>query len=147
MRFSTRTLNGVAIVRVSGAVDSQAAGPLYDALVDCISAGRTRLVVDLSGVHIMARAGMRGLVVAAKLVLSARGEMRLCSASRPIEDFLDRVGFNHLLKCDPTLPEALARMGVGEEAVGEIGRPAAPVRFMPRSHPARISAQLGADGL
>jgi len=146
MRFSTRTLNGVTIVRVSGAVDGRAAGPLYDALIDCVSAGRTRLVVDLSGVHVMARAGMRGLVVAAKLVLSARGEMRLCSASRSIESFLNRVGFNHLLKCDPTLPEALARMGVGEEAAAPKS-PAAPVRFMPRSHPARVSAQLGANGL
>jgi len=74
MQLSFRTLDGAAIVSVAGIVDSRSAGQLYDALVACIDNGTAKLVVDLSGVHIMTHAGARGLVVAAKLMQTVGGE-------------------------------------------------------------------------
>jgi anti-anti-sigma factor len=115
MKLSVRTLDRVVIVDVAGAVDSHAAGDLYDVLVERAGEGRTTLIVDLSGVHIMTRAGVRGLVVAAKLMKHARGEMRICGAQRPIEAFLKGLGFNHLLKRDPTLQLSLAQLCDGED--------------------------------
>jgi anti-anti-sigma factor len=123
MRLSIRTLDKVVIVNVAGAVDSHAAGRLYDVLVERTGAGRTMLIVDLSGVHVMTRAGVRGLVVAAKLMQHARGEMRICGAQPSIEALLQNLGFHHLLKCDPTFQASLARLCDGESRI----HPPAPV--------------------
>jgi anti-anti-sigma factor len=116
MKLTTRTLDGVHIVAVAGIVDSRTAGQLFDALVArCGGAGR-KLAVDLSGVHVMTRAGVRGLVVAAKLTRLAGGELRLCAAQRNVTDLLQGLGFNHLLKCDPTLALAISRLSAGRSA-------------------------------
>lgn len=126
MRLSIRTLDRVVIVNVAGSVDSHASGHLYDVLVERTGAGRTMLIVDLSGVHIMTRAGVRGLVVAAKLMKHARGDMRICGAQRSIEAFLQSLGFNYLLKCDPTLQASLAQLCGGENQKANTPAPVAP---------------------
>lgn len=130
MRLSIRTLDKVVIVNVAGAVDSHAAGRLYDVLVERTCAGRTLLIVDLSGVHLMTRAGVRGLVVAAKLMQRARGDMRICGAQPSTEALLQSLGFHHLLKCDTTLQLSLARLCDRES------RPNAPAPVAPFSVPA-----------
>jgi len=141
MRTLVQTVDGIVIVSVAGAVDSHAAGHLYDVLVGCTGEGRTKLIVGLSGVHLMTRAGVRGLVVAAKLMQQARGEMRICGAQPPIEAFLQSLGLDHLLKCDPTLQSSIARLRDGEHrkskapvAVVPFGAPAATQR--PEQYPA-----------
>jgi anti-anti-sigma factor len=115
MKLTTRTLDGLQIVGIAGIVDSRTAGQLFDALVARCGAGR-KLAVDLSGVHVMTRAGVRGLVVAAKLTKLAGGELRLCAAQRNVADLLQGLGFNHLLKCDPTLALAISRLSAGRSA-------------------------------
>lgn len=137
MRLSIRTLDGVVIVSVAGTVDSHAAGDLYDALVRCIGEGSTKLIVDLSGVHIMTRAGARGVIVAAKLMSTGNTEMRICSAPRAVEDFLQSLGFTHLLKCDPTLRSSLAHLSAGE--VRDARTPAAAVWCRPPAPAWRLS--------
>jgi anti-anti-sigma factor len=111
--ISGRTADGITIVAIAGSVNRHAAGRLYDALVGCIGSGDTRLIVDLSGVHLLTHAGMRGLVVAAKLAAGAGGALRICGAERSIEAFLQGLGFNHLLKCDPTLQASVAALSGG----------------------------------
>lgn len=113
LQLSISTINGVAIVRVSGAVSRHAAGRLYDTLVNAIGDGRANLIVDLSHVSIVTRAGVRGLIVAAKLMQHASGDMRICGAQQSIEGFLRGLGFNHLLKCDPTLKVSMAALSAG----------------------------------
>lgn len=135
MKLSTRILDRVAIVSVAGAVNSRTAGQLYDGLVERTHEGSSNLIVDLSDVHVMTRAGARGLVVAAKLMQSARGDMRICGAQPSIEGFLHKLGFHHLLKCDPTLEASLARLGHG--AKGDAQAAVAPFR---QPAPTRIPA-------
>ena len=114
MKISIQNRDDVKIVHVSGAVESHAAGEFFDALLDCVGDGTTKLIVDLSGVHIMARAAVRGLVVAAKLVEPDRGALRIASAPRSIEEFLQSLGFNHLLRCDQSVQASLARLQGGD---------------------------------
>ncbi|MGD1876258.1 MAG: STAS domain-containing protein [Kiloniellaceae bacterium] len=125
MQISYETIDGVAILGVTGAVDSHAAGQLSDALVQCISGGAKKMIVNLSGVHIMTRAGFRGLVVAAKLMETAQGEMRICGALRSVDDFLRRSGFTYLLTCDVTLQASLNELRAAPRGVPE--RPAMPL--------------------
>ena len=114
MQISFKTIDGVVIVGVAGAVDSHAAGQLNDTLLRCIADGAKKLIVDLSGVHIMTRAGMRGLIVAAKLMDTAQGEMRICGALRSVDVFLRSRGFTYLLTCDASLEASLAELRGGD---------------------------------
>ena len=104
------TCDGIPVVRVSGTLDSRASGYLYDVLVDSTGKGNTKLIVDLSGVQSMTRAGVRGLVVAARRLAPPRGGMRICGADPSIEALLQGLGHNHLLKCDPTIQASMAKL-------------------------------------
>jgi len=119
MQISFKTIDGVVVLSVSGAADSHAAGQLSDALVRCIAEGAKKLIVDLSGVHIMTRAGVRGLIVAAMLMDTAQGEMRICGALSSVDAFLRSRGFTYLLTCDASLQASLAELR-GERREAEV---------------------------
>jgi len=107
MKLSITIFNEIALVRISGTVDSHAAGHLYDGLVKRVREGDRTLIIDLAGVPVMTRAGVRGIIVAARLLQNARGAMRICGANTGVAAFLKGLGFDHLLVCDPTLQASL----------------------------------------
>jgi len=100
MERSITCLDDIAVLAVSGDVDSRAAGHLYDVLVERIRAGWTKLVVDVADVTRMTHAGIDGLVIAARLLQNAGGEMRICGANPVVRDFLSGLGFHHQLHLD-----------------------------------------------
>jgi anti-anti-sigma regulatory factor len=103
----------ITIACITGVIDSRSAGQVYDALVQCVIEGRTELtelVVDMSGVIRITRAGARGLIVAARLMEEGHGAMRICRARRSVVAALCSFGFNHLLKFDPTLEQSIAAL-------------------------------------
>ncbi|MEQ9607785.1 MAG: STAS domain-containing protein [Kiloniellaceae bacterium] len=120
MQISFKTIDGVVVLSVSGAADSHAAGQLNDTLVRCIADGTKKLIVDLSGVHIMTRAGLRGLIVAAKLMDTAQGQMRICGALRSVDAFLRSRGFTYLLTCDASLQTSLAELRGGDSPEADV---------------------------
>lgn len=136
MKLSFRTLGGVQVVSVAGIADSRSAAALSDALVGALRDGALKLAVDLSGVHVMTHAGLRGMTVAARLAQAAGGEVRLCNARPAIQDLLQGLGFNHLLKCDPTLALAVSRLAGERTGQGAGTKAPAPKRFVPLYHSA-----------
>lgn len=127
MEYTTRTTGSLSIVEIAGAVDSRSAGKLYDVLIDIVRDRRAKLIVDLSGVQSMTRAGVRGLVVAAKLLKPGKGKMRICGANRATEDMLRGLGLDHLLNYDPTIEASLAALfpqANGPGVFPSMGRPA-----------------------
>ncbi|WP_226577676.1 STAS domain-containing protein [Acuticoccus sediminis] len=96
------------IVGVSGVVDSRAAGPLYDTLVGCSRHRGARLIVDLGGVTRLTRAGVRGLLVAARLVRQGGGTMRICGAGPEAASLLADLGFRSLVTLDADRAAAVA---------------------------------------
>lgn len=98
------------VVSMIGDVDSGSAGQVYETLIDCVSEGETSLIVDLSRATRVTRAGLRGLIVAAKLVQTSKGDFRICGASAEVADFIAAQGFNNLLKLAPCREAALEHM-------------------------------------
>ncbi|MBW8640184.1 STAS domain-containing protein [Hoeflea sp. WL0058] len=138
MECTTRTTGSLSIVEIAGAVDSRSAGQLYDVLVDIVRDSQSKLIVDLSKVQSMTRAGVRGLVVAAKLLMPGRDKMRICGANRTTEDMLRGLGLDHLLNIDPTLEASLAILFPqvnGPGVFSSAGRPAG----MPADRPAQTT--------
>lgn len=110
MNIAVRSLEDCVLLTVTGAMDARRSGRLYDALVGCSAGPARRIVVDLSGVPLVTRAGVRGLIVAAKCVACAGGGLRICRASPEVEEQLAGFGFDHLLRCEPTLDAARAAL-------------------------------------
>lgn len=110
MKIIISRLDGATLVELSGVVGSTTSGHLYDTLTRLIGAGDSRLILDLSRVERLTRAGARGLIVAAKLMQTRRGEMRICGAEADVEAALQDLGFRHLLRSDPDLGTALAAL-------------------------------------
>lgn len=102
MKIVQNAVGEFSIVKVSGNVDRHSSGLLYDTLSEIAGGGATRLIVDLSDVSHLTRAGSRGLIVAARLMQTRGGEMRICGASLAILGILQGFGFDHLFKCDPS---------------------------------------------
>lgn len=107
MQISVTTRRDIRILAVSGRIDLYSAGSLYDALVEAVADAQADLVIDLAGVVRLSSAGMRGLVVAAKLQQSAGRAMRLCGTTPAIESFLRGRGYDHLLRFEPTIEHAI----------------------------------------
>lgn len=110
MEASIKAEHGFLVVEVAGAVDRAAAGELYDVLVNWAVDRDARMIVDLAGVPVLSHAGARGLVVAARLLRQARGDMRICGANDKVAAVLQSIGFDHLLKLEPTRAAAMAAM-------------------------------------
>jgi anti-anti-sigma factor len=103
MTYAVSTVDELKIVEISGVVNSLTAGRVYDVLVAAAGDGETKLIVDMSGVHLITRAGIRGLVVAARLMKPGRGAMRVCGGNRAVAALIRGLGLPHLLKCDPAI--------------------------------------------
>lgn len=100
----------VRIIELSGPMDSKNAGALFDALVVNAEPGSADLIVDLYGVTRATRAGVRGLIVAAKLRQVTGRRTRICGAVAHVAALLKGFGYDHLLKLDPTRADAFAAL-------------------------------------
>lgn len=98
----------ILVLELHGRMDSHTAGQTYDTLVALARSGHPALVVDLSGVDYVTRAGVRGLVVAARMLIVEGGEMRICRAGPRATELLLGIGYRHLLKLDDTRAQSLA---------------------------------------
>lgn len=110
MELTLTSRGDLLIVRVYGAVESRTSGKLYDTLAAAFCEGWSKLIVDLSQATELTHAGLRGVIVAARLLRSVRGEMRLCVADDRAQAMLIGLGFNHLIKCQPSIEAAQAAM-------------------------------------
>ena len=127
MQILVTTHRDIRIVAVSGRIDLYSAGSFYDALVEAVGDAQADLVIDLTGVVRLTSAGMRGLVVAAKLQQSAGHAIRICGATAAIKWFLRGRGYNHLLRFEPTVEDAIKTLSpangerVADMAQGVVG--------------------------
>lgn len=128
MIISRVRLDGASLVKISGIVDSHAAGRVSDTLVESLNEGRSSLVVDLCEVEQLTRAGMRGLIVAAKLTQMSRGQMLICGASAEIVDYLGTMGIDHLVSFSPGVTAALFQLNVESSARRPAGQASQPAR-------------------
>lgn len=101
-------LQGAAIARVKGRVDSETAPDFDAALSKLLNDNRNRIVLDLQGVEFLSSAGLRAMVKALKGAQNSGGNVHLASVSQPIEVILRTVGMMQMFKMFSTSEEAAA---------------------------------------
>jgi anti-sigma B factor antagonist len=97
MQITTRTIYDVLVVDMAGRLDSVAVGDASDRMVAIAEGDNKRVVLNLAGVDYVSSAGLRVLLIAARLLKTHRGELKLCAARSEITKVIEIAGFNSLL--------------------------------------------------
>lgn len=110
MEFQTRTEANATIVTLGGRLDAVTA-PEYEKNVrQLIEEGAVRLVVDFGKLDYISSAGLRGLLVTAKLLKSKGGQLRFANVGGTVREVFDISGFKAIFPMDESIPASLAAL-------------------------------------
>ena len=89
-------------------VDSSSAAQFEEVLMEGVEATGGKVVIDCSELDYISSAGLRAVLIAAKLSKSKGGKLILCAMKRNIRKIFDTSGFTQLLPIVPSREEAMA---------------------------------------
>ncbi len=108
MEIATKDFKRVAVMSVSGRVDSATAPELEGKLRELVEADKTQIVLDLKDVEYMSSAGLRAMVSTLKAVKRVNGDLRISSPSPRVEEVLRLAGLTSIFSIHPSQEEAVA---------------------------------------
>jgi anti-anti-sigma factor len=88
----------VAVITVTGRVDSATATEFENTVNEVIEKGKHNLVLDLSEVEFLSSAGLRVLVTTRKTLQAAGGDIVLAEPSDRVVETLDTAGLDVLFE-------------------------------------------------
>ncbi len=100
--------NGVPVLAVSGEVDVYTAPRLREKLVELVSQGNYRIVVDLEAVEFLDSTGLGVLVGGLKRVRTHDGSLSLVCTQQRILKVFDITGLNKVFTIHDTVDAAVA---------------------------------------
>jgi anti-anti-sigma factor len=103
---SSRNQNSL-IVTLDGRIDANSAKALEQQCLTWIEDGHQQMVLDLTSVNFISSAGLRAILLIAKKLEQAKGEIKLCGLNNTLKDVFDISGFSKLFVIVPTVAEAL----------------------------------------
>jgi anti-anti-sigma factor len=98
----------VAVITVTGRVDSATASEFENRVNEVIEDGQHNLVLDLSQVEFLSSAGLRVLVTTRKTLQAAGGDIVLAQPSDRVVETLDTAGLDVLFERYDTREAAVA---------------------------------------
>ena len=96
MNITIEEQNGLKIIRFGGRLDSNTTGEIYDDMVE-LAQNNQKLIANLAGLEYMSSAGLRVILLAAKLMKPRRGELIICEPNKMVREVLEVSGFNSLI--------------------------------------------------
>jgi anti-anti-sigma factor len=108
MEIRTRRMSDVLIVDMVGRLDSRTAGPASTELNQIAQGGHGKLVLNVHGLEYVSSAGLRAILVAAKLVQVHGGAIKICDANATVKQVMEVSGMSSLLHLYGTEKDALA---------------------------------------
>jgi phosphoserine phosphatase RsbU/P len=104
----TRRLGDVLIADIAGRLDSRTAGPASTELNRIAQGGHQKLVLNVRDLEYVSSAGLRAMLVAAKLVQTRGGTLKICDANAMVTEVMEISGMARLLHLHATEKDALA---------------------------------------
>ena len=102
--------DGVLIVTPLGRLDTTGSGELEKHLLGRLDANERRLLLDLAGVEYVSSAGLRVLLLVAKRLQAAGGDLVLSGLGPAVRQVFELAGFVSLFRMEASREHALARM-------------------------------------
>ncbi len=108
MEIATQEYDRVAVMSVTGRVDSATAPELENKLRQLVDSDKNQIVLDLKDVEYMSSAGLRAMVSTLKAVKRVNGDLRISSPSPRVEEVLRLAGLTSIFSIHSTQEEAVA---------------------------------------
>jgi stage II sporulation protein AA (anti-sigma F factor antagonist) len=99
----------VLIVAPKGRVDTTTSGDLEARLLRHLEAGERRVLLDMDAIDYISSAGLRVLLLLAKRLKAAQGELVLCALGPAVRQVFELAGFVSIFRLEPSREQALAR--------------------------------------
>ena len=100
---------GIEILQVSGRIDPSTSNQLEEEINSVLSAGQSKLVLNLSEVDFISSTGLRIFLSALKKVKAQNGDVKICCMNSNIEKIFKIAGFVSLFDILPTEEEAVRK--------------------------------------
>ncbi len=100
----------IDVIQAEGRLDAEAAPALESALHAALSAGHTRVVLDLSKVTYISSSALRVLVGAWRRARAQGGDIALASLSPRVREIFEMVGFDRVFTICETAPQAVSAL-------------------------------------
>jgi len=98
MQIKTRQVNDVLVFDMEGRLDHQTAGDTNEAMTRIINDSTNKMILlNLKNLEYVSSAGLSVILLAAKLINSSRGRIKICEANGVVKEVMEMAGFNKLL--------------------------------------------------
>lgn len=108
MDIRTRYYNDVAILSVSGRLDSAAMPRFSQTIAEQVTSGYTRLVIDLKKVDFLSSAGIKAMIQGVQETRRQGGDFRIANVPSPLKQVLNLAGIDTIIKVYPNVVGATA---------------------------------------
>jgi anti-anti-sigma factor len=108
MEIRTRRVGDVTVADMTGRLDSRTSGPVSTELNQLAQHASGKLLLNVAGVDFVSSAGLRAILVAAKLADVNGGALKVCDANPAVTHVMEVSGMHSLLHLHATEAEALA---------------------------------------
>jgi anti-sigma B factor antagonist len=107
MLISIKTTDEVKVLEFEGKLDTQTSPDAQEQMTELIEIGEKKFLVNFGKLDYISSAGLRVLLIAAKQLKSAGGELRICSLNEVVKEVFDISGFTTIFKVFGSESEAL----------------------------------------
>lgn len=108
MKLEKKTTQDVNVFEISGRLDATNSRELEDAIRSFVGEDALPLVLDMSTLEYISSAGLRVLIIAAKLFKEKDLKLALCSLQANVKNVMEIAGFLQLFKIFDSAEEAAA---------------------------------------
>ena len=116
--FERERQRDVLVVSLHGRIGYSTAAPFADLLAEAVAQGEPRVIVDLAGVDYVSSPGVLALFTLGRRMAATDGALMLCGLSEPVRRVFELAGLSQHVVIEPTLGDALERMGSRQCAEG-----------------------------
>ena len=113
MQLQASQVGNTLIIQPEGHLDTAAASPMEEDVLQRIDDGARRILIDCSKLEYVNSSGLKVFLIAAKRLDTLGGKLAFCTLAPNVQMIFDMIGFNKILSLFATREEALASLDEG----------------------------------
>jgi len=114
MKIADRTEGDVVVLSLSGRLDAATSEMLERRFDELFPTSRSRFVLGMKDVDYVSSIGLRVLLTCSKKCAAAGGGVVLAGMHPFVEDIINLVGFNRIIKIAPSEADAVAMLAASQ---------------------------------